>query len=151
MIVCPYVKPGAIFRSPTSVPFDHTSVIATLRKRFDLKSLTARDEKAPDLDSVLVLPTPDNRGPPRVKALLYTPTPQTAALAQTKPLNSMQRALVGAAANLPEVPGKDMNLHRAEVKAGLKPPPPEATVNVQTARTFVKKQVGNLVQGASRK
>jgi hypothetical protein len=59
----------------------------------------------------------------------------------------MQRALVGAAANLPEAPGKDMNAHLAEVKtAGLKPPPPGATANVHAARTFVKKQVGNFLQ-----
>src|SRR5262249_2915679 len=108
VIVSPYVKPGTIFGTPTSVPFDHTSIIATLRRRFGLNSLTARDEKAPDLDSILVLPTPDNRGPSRVKAPLYTPSPQTAAVAQTKRLNSMQRALVSAAANLPETPGKDM-------------------------------------------
>jgi hypothetical protein len=69
-----------------------------------------------------------------------------AAVAQTKPLNSMQRALVGLAANLPEAPGKDMDLHRAEVKARLKPPPAGATANVQAARSFVKKQVGNFLQ-----
>jgi hypothetical protein len=58
----------------------------------------------------------------------------------------MQRALVGAAANLPEVPGKDIHTHLAEVKAGLKEPPPGATANVQAARTFVKRQVGNFLQ-----
>jgi hypothetical protein len=58
----------------------------------------------------------------------------------------MQRALVGAAANLPEVPGKSTNVHIAEVKAGLKQPPAEATANVHAARTFVKEQVGNFLQ-----
>jgi phospholipase C len=147
VIVSPYTEPGTVFGRSTPVPFDHTSIIATLRKRFGLKSLTARDEKAPDLDSILVLPTPGNRGPARVKPLLYTPSPQTAAVAQTKPLNSMQRALVGVAANLPEAPGKDVEAHIAEVKtAGLKQSPQEATVNVHAARTFVKKQVGNFLQ-----
>ena len=147
VIVSPYVKPGTVFGRAAPIPFDHTSIIATLRNRFELKPLTARDEKAPDLDGVLVLPTPDNRGPPRVKPLLYTPSPQTAAVAQTKPLNDMQKALVSAAANLPEIPGKDMNAHVADVKtAGLKPPPPGATANVHAARTFVKKQVGNFLQ-----
>src|SRR5262245_24119313 len=34
VIVSPYVKPGTILRPPGAVPYDHTSIIATLRKRF---------------------------------------------------------------------------------------------------------------------
>jgi len=37
------------------VPFDHTTIIATVRKRFGISgALTARDAQAPDLDSDLV-------------------------------------------------------------------------------------------------
>jgi hypothetical protein len=51
-----------------------------VRKRFSLgESLTARDAKAPDLDSVLTLPGPTNNGPTRrLMALPYAPSPQTA-------------------------------------------------------------------------
>ena len=32
ILVSPYIKPGTVFRSPTEVPFDHTSLIATILK-----------------------------------------------------------------------------------------------------------------------
>lgn len=95
------VSPGTIFGELTAVPFDHTSIIATVRKRFGIRqALTARDARAPDLESLLSMPKPTNLGPLRLKALPYAPSPATAAVAQTKPLNSMQKALVGLAANL---------------------------------------------------
>jgi len=91
------------------VPFDHTTIIATVRKRFGISgALTARDAQAPDLDSVLTLPRPTNLGPLRLKALPYAPTPATAAVTQTKPLNSMQKALVGLATNLSPAPGSNL-------------------------------------------
>ena len=30
LLISPYVKPGTVFRSPTNVPYDHTSILATL-------------------------------------------------------------------------------------------------------------------------
>ncbi|MGA7451073.1 MAG: alkaline phosphatase family protein [Rhodoplanes sp.] len=148
VIVSPYVKQGTIFRHSGAVPYDHTSIIATLRKRFPQlgRPLTARDAAAPDLESVLALPKPDNRGPPRIKALPYAPAAQTAAAAQTKPLNSLQRALVGFAANLPETSGKNLQAHLASIQARPRQPPPGTTDNVHAARTYVKKQVGNFFQ-----
>ena len=105
-----------------------------------------RDAAAPDLESALALASPTNTGPARIRALPYAPTPTTAAVAQTKPLNGMQTALVKLAANLPEGPGKDLQAHVASVKAGLKDPPPSATADVHAASTYVKKQVGNFFQ-----
>ena len=50
-------------------PFDHTSILATLRKRFSLGGpLTKRDEVAPDLESVLSLDQPTNLGPQSLTA-----------------------------------------------------------------------------------
>jgi phospholipase C len=109
VIVSPYVTPGTIFGKSSVVPFDHTAVIATVRNRFGIsKALTARDARAPDLDSVLTLPRPTNLGPLRLRALPYAPSPTTAAVAQTKPLNSGQKALVRLAANLPPAPGSNL-------------------------------------------
>ena len=53
VIVSPYIKAGTILRAPKgSPPFDHTSVMATLRNRFGLGApLTHRDAAAPDLGS----------------------------------------------------------------------------------------------------
>jgi phospholipase C len=36
VIVSPYVKAGSVIRPPTTTPYDHTSIIATLRKRLRL-------------------------------------------------------------------------------------------------------------------
>jgi phospholipase C len=147
VIVSPFVKQGTTFGQLSAVPYDHTSIIAMLRKRFELgPPLTRRDATAPDLGSVLALQKPDNRGPPRIKARPYAPSAQSAAVAQTKRLNSMQKALVNLAANLPESPGKNLQAHLASVRAGLKQPPPGTTDNVHVARTYVKKQMGNFFQ-----
>jgi hypothetical protein len=56
----------------------------------------------------------------------YAPSPETAAVAQTKPLNSIQKALVGLAANLPQAPGSNLQDHLAKLKErGPQPPPPD--------------------------
>ena len=148
VIVSPYVAPGTIFGKSNAVPFDHTTIIATVRKRFGISgALTARDAQAPDLDSVLTLPRPTNLGPLRLKALPYAPSPTTAAVAQTKPLNSMQKALVRLAANLPPPPGNNLQTHLANLKATRpQPAPATALASVHDARDYVKRQAGNYFQ-----
>jgi phospholipase C len=148
VIVSPYVAPGTIFGKSSAVPFDHTAIIATVRKRFGIsEALTARDAQAPDLDSVLILPRPTNLGPLRLKALPYAPSPATAAVAQTKPLNSMQKALVGLAANLPPAPGSNLQTHLANLKATRpQPAPTNALASVHDARDYVKRQAGKYFQ-----
>jgi phospholipase C len=145
ILISPYIAPGTKLRPPGAVPYDHTSIIATLRKRFPQLGgpLTGRDAAAPDLENVLTLPTPDNRGPARLKALPYAPNPPTAAVAHVRPLNGMQKALVGLAANLPSTPGADLKAHLARVKVSPMEPPPDAINDVRTASAFVKQQVGN--------
>jgi len=148
VVVSPYVAPGTIFHQASGAPYDHTSIIATMRKRFSLSSpLTARDSAAPDLDGLLSLMKPTNLGPLRVNALPYAPSPTTAAVARTKPLNSMQKALVGLAANLPPAPGSDLQNQLAKLKAlPPQPAPAVAFSSVHDARDYVKRQAGNYFQ-----
>jgi phospholipase C len=148
VVVSPYIEPGTIFGKSSVVPYDHTSIIATLRKRFDLGApLTKRDASAPDLDDILTLANPTNIGPPQVKALPYAPSPQAAAIAQNKPPNGMQKALVGLAASMPSAPGTNLQAHLDDLIAtGPKSPPAPALENVHDARNYVKKQVGNYFQ-----
>ena len=75
VIISPYMPPGEIVRSaPAGVaynappyPFDHTSILSTLRNLFNLGApLTNRDRVAPDLLGPLSLLNPENDGPPRI-------------------------------------------------------------------------------------
>jgi phospholipase C len=111
VLVSPYIKPGTILRSVTDgnlpyngppYPFDHTSVIATVRKCFNLGGpLTQRDAIAPDLERVLNIDVPSNDGPETLTALPYTITPDKLQAALTAPLNGFQKAIHEAATHLP--------------------------------------------------
>jgi phospholipase C len=57
VIVSPLIPAGTVFRAPAdSPPYDHTSIIATLRARFNLDALGKRDAVAPHLGPILTLP-----------------------------------------------------------------------------------------------
>jgi phospholipase C len=156
VIVSPYIRQGTVLRPPGAVPYDHTSIIATLRKRWpDLgPPLTARDASAPDLGNALTLAQPDNLGPDHIDALPYTPSPTDVAHAQAMPLNGMQRSLVNLAANLPNTAGAaDFKTSVArqlqELHADNPKPVPVGidTSHVATAVDFVKKQMANFFRG----
>ena len=71
VIVSPWIKPRTILRQPATspYPFDHTSILATLRKRFALgEKFSEREAVAPDLSSVLNLNQPGNLGPEKLVA-----------------------------------------------------------------------------------
>jgi len=68
VLVSPLIEAGTVFRIPepdknldgtTASPtaFDHTSILATIEKRFKLPALTARDKAAPHIGDVLTLTT----------------------------------------------------------------------------------------------
>lgn len=107
VLISPYISAGTVLRTAAdqdATPFDHTSVIATLRKCFNLgPSLTHRDAVAPDLACVLNLDNPDNDGPTTITAIPYTPSEAEVLAALTAPLNGMQKALHEAAAHLPSL------------------------------------------------
>jgi phospholipase C len=155
VLVSPYIKQGTILRPPGNTPYDHTSIIATLRERFpDLGApLTDRDAAAPDLAGVLTLANPDNLGPEQINALPYTPTPAEAALAQAQPLNGMQEALTHLAANLPNTTGADFQAavanHIAQLKLfGAKPLPGNAnTDHASSSAAFVRERMGDFFRG----
>jgi phospholipase C len=64
VIVSPLIKEGTVMRAPAGgPPFDHTSIIATLRARFGIAALGNRDAVAPSVGSVLTLATPRTDDP----------------------------------------------------------------------------------------
>jgi phospholipase C len=62
VLVSPWIPAGTVYRvtqtgNTAPTPFDHTSVIKTVQKRFGLPPLTKRDAAAPDVGGVLTLAT----------------------------------------------------------------------------------------------
>jgi phospholipase C len=59
VLVSPWIEAGTVCRAEGSTPFDHTSILATIRNCFHLsESLTERDKAAPDLGVALTLASP---------------------------------------------------------------------------------------------
>ena len=88
VIASPLIPARTVFRAPAgSPPYYHTSIIATLRARFNLGELGKRDAIAPHLEPVLTLSKPRRDDP------LQGVTPPTA----TDPVLQPGSAPIGAA------------------------------------------------------
>ena len=103
VIVSPYVPAGRVIRPPGLTPFDHTSIIATLRRLFGFEPLTKRDAAAPDLLDALTAfgGRPDNDGPASIAAPALSPQAADVARAGARPPNNLQKSLAAAALHLP--------------------------------------------------
>jgi phospholipase C len=109
VIVSPYLGPQSIVRPTGPVPFDHTSIIATLRSLFGLGTLTNRDAAAPDLLGALGA-APSNMGPMSIAAPALPLVASQVAGVAAKPPNPLQRSLGAAALHLPTM-GADPGTH----------------------------------------
>lgn len=147
VLISPYIRQGTVLRPPGSTPFDHTSIIKTLRNRFNLgPALTLRDEAAPDLDGALLLAEPDNLGPETIEALPYVASPAEVATARQRPPNSMQKGLVHLAAHLPPSTSavEEHIVLLQKLKAEEEQLAADARVTVGDAAHVVKSQLGKL-------
>lgn len=97
VLVSPYIAAGTVFRSPTAVPYDHTSILATLRDWIGIPAASmlgsARVAAAPNLAQVLTLDVARTDLP-----YIPTPVPVTAQPAMTAAPNDLQRSLVSGSA-----------------------------------------------------
>ena len=104
LLVSPFIPAGSVHRAEGDWPFDHTSVIKTVRERFALgaDALTQRDAAAPSLADVLSL-DPDhlNMGPEELAIPLYDPPPGTHQKACNELLSGFQEAAHYLAGLLP--------------------------------------------------
>jgi phospholipase C len=102
VLVSPLIAAGTVFRVPAgSVPIDHTSILATVERRFGLPALTKRDAAAPDLGDVLTESSPRTDDP-----LVGISPPSSSAKSPAATLPShLQKAYADLAAGLP-VPGQ---------------------------------------------
>jgi phospholipase C len=58
VLVSPLIAAGSVFRvAPGTMPLDHTSILKTIERRWQLEALTARDAAAQDIGAVLTLAT----------------------------------------------------------------------------------------------
>lgn len=110
VLASPWIAPGTILRSAADglpadgppYPFDHTTIIATLRARFDLgPPLTGRDAAAPSVEAALTLDGPTNLGPERLEPSPLERRDVAVAEAKGAPLNDLQKSLHGLAGLLP--------------------------------------------------
>jgi phospholipase C len=64
VLVSPLINAGTVFRvSDSATPLDHTSILATIEKRWQLPALTKRDAAAEDVGAVLTLGQPRTDNP----------------------------------------------------------------------------------------
>jgi phospholipase C len=104
VLISPWIPAGSIVRPPagSQYPFDHASILSTLRKLFDLGDpLTRRDAAAPDLLDSLSLTSPSNPGPASLALPTVAPSADEIASAHGAPPNDLQRAILHLASALP--------------------------------------------------
>jgi len=97
VLISPYIAAGTVFRSNLSVPYDHTSILATLRDWLGISQSNMLQSKrilaAPTLAQVLTLATPRS-DVPTISGLRAAPQPTSLSL----PPNDLQKSLVAGAA-----------------------------------------------------
>ncbi|WP_127904088.1 alkaline phosphatase family protein [Solirhodobacter olei] len=104
VLISPWIPAGSVVRPPegSTYPFDHTSIIATVRKLFGItEPLTKRDAVAPDLLHALSLQEPSNVGPANLTVPGTAPRAEEVKAVHQQNANHMQMALSQFADHLP--------------------------------------------------
>jgi phospholipase C len=95
VLVSPWIQAGTVFRSPTATPYDHTSMLATLRDWLSIPTdqmlTSARIAAAPTLEQVLTLPVARTDLP-----VIPAPPTEVKQTATFKAPNPIQQSLVSA-------------------------------------------------------
>ncbi|HKT94442.1 MAG TPA: alkaline phosphatase family protein [Paraburkholderia sp.] len=98
VVVSPYIAPGTVFRSANATPYDHTSILATLRDWLDIAPAdmlaSQRVAAAPTLAPLLTLDAPRADLP----AITAPPASGFIATNLARPLNDLQKSLVSGTA-----------------------------------------------------
>ena len=99
VVISPLIEPGTVFRSPTGVPFDHTSILATLRDWLaipDSAMLSSQRVKAaPTLEFLITRDQPRDTSPavaPAAHPLAMLPVANMPAT----PVNDLQLSMIAA-------------------------------------------------------
>jgi phospholipase C len=135
VIVSPWVPAGKIVRPPAEsrYPFDHTSILSTLRELFKLgEPLTKRDAVAPHLIDSLSLPAPSNNGPQSLSLPTISPSMDELMAAHQAPANSLQQSLAELSDHLP-AGNANVPLHTYQLSRKTVPPAGMPTQTVADA------------------
>lgn len=92
LLISPYIEKGTVFH--LSKPFDHTSILKTVEKRWNLKNLTLRDLNAADVSDVLTLNSPRDDHPFIKPRKVTTPH-----FIVDEPISNSQKSIVNLAAS----------------------------------------------------
>lgn len=95
LVISPYTAAGTVLRAPPgSAPFDHTSIIRTVRTCFGISTpLSAREACAPDVSAALAAPFDPDHTPQSLKVPTPVITDADRELAQSLAPNALQEAL----------------------------------------------------------
>lgn len=146
LLISPYVPNGIVSPPADSeYPFDHTSVIRTVRERFapQAQPLTKRDAVAPSLASVLGN-DPINLGPEQIPIPPYSPPVAAVGAAADAPLTGFQRSLLYGLSAMPprDRVSEVLESLRAGIKVPMAPLPHETPGE---ARPFMKRQLREIL------
>jgi phospholipase C len=147
VILSPYIPAGTIVRPPdgAAYPFDHTSIIATLREVFELGGpLTGRDAVAPSLVSALSLTEPTNGGPGKIVPPGSAPSVAEVASSVQLPPNDLQAGLCALAAHLPHAT-TDIDGHVAALEQGIVTPVAPIFADVGAAADYVETRMKSFI------
>jgi phospholipase C len=107
VLVSPLIPASTVFRTTSSTPFDHTSILATVEERFGVPALTARDAAAPHFGGVFTLTKARTDDP-----LSGMKVPVSGAVPPSGfPPDKFQAALARSAADLPLAEDEDAGRH----------------------------------------
>ncbi|MGH8277460.1 MAG: alkaline phosphatase family protein, partial [Steroidobacteraceae bacterium] len=111
VVVSPWIAAGTVFRSDTAVPYDHTSILATLRDWLAIPAsamlASRRIAAAPTLGQLMMLPAARTDIP-----TLSVPPTRTVSTPTTSAPNDLQRSLVSGTARRD---GKDPAAELAQI------------------------------------
>lgn len=106
VIISPYTAAGTVLRPDGTPPFDHTSVIRTVRNCFGIPGpLSAREAAAPDMSGALNANFDINRGPASIDVPACEKDDASLQAALARPVNDMQDLLQLVAKNLEPLAG----------------------------------------------
>jgi phospholipase C len=144
LVISPFTQKGTVIGSPgDGRPYDHSSIAATVLRKFNLPGLTARDAQAPTVDTAVNLAVARTDTPsklPEPAAEIPSPAgaaqPLTAGLRDYAPLSDNQRTFLALALAC------DLELTGVSQQAALR----EQYANITT-----QKQATDYINGVTQK